>query len=255
MKNTLKKSLLATAAMLACTSALAVPVMLRESGQGNGMATNGLILPIYASPLNYWAGVQTLVIDNAKTVLAFCVDPWEWSSGSNQSYTTNSLDSIFSGEKAGFIRELYSESYSSTLQTGHAGNLSAAAFQLALWEIIADDNLHAAGLQTSLANGLVQKVKDTDKDVLQAAKDMLTRVDGTFGTDTYSFDLYTSGKSLSQGRVSGYQDFLVASKQEVTITAQKATNNVPEPGILSLMLGGLCGMGLFSLRRQKNGGA
>lgn len=250
MKNTLKKSLLATAAMLACTSALAVPVMLRESGFGNGMATNGLILPIYASPLNYWAGLQTVVIDNAKTVLAFCVDPWEWSSGSNQSYVTNSLDTIFGGEKASFIRELYSESYSSTLQAGNAGNLSAAAFQLALWEIIADDNPHAAGLQVSLANGLVQKVKDTDKDLLKAAKDMLNKVDGSFGTDTYSFDLYTSGKSLGQGAVNGYQDFLVASKQDVPVTASRATNNVPEPGAFSLMLGALGSMGLLGWRRR-----
>jgi len=247
MKTTFPRSILLAAGILATSSALAAPVFIKETGLGNGMATGGLLLPINSTSLNYWSGLQTLLINNSDNVLAFCIDPWEWSSSANQTYSTNSLDAIFGTAKASFVSELYSESYASTLLAGTAGNLNAAAFQLALWEIIADDNPRAAGLQTSFANGMVQKVKDTNKDLLQAAQGMLTKVDGVFGSDTYSFDLYTSGKSLGQGSTSGYQDFLVASKQEVFIT----TSSIPEPGAFSLMLGALGGMGLLALRRRQ----
>lgn len=251
MKTTFTRSAVLAAGILATSSALAAPVFIKETGLGNGMATGGLLLPINSSPLNYWSGLQTLLINNSDKALAFCVDPWEWSSSANQTYSTNSLDAIFGTAKSGFINELYSESYASTLMTGTTGNLNAAAFQLALWEIITDDNPNAAGLQSNFSNGLVQKTGSTNMSIVQAATSMLGLIDGVNGSDTYSFDLYTSGKSLGQGRASGYQDFLVASKLEV-ITPLDASNNVPEPGAFSLMLGALGGMGLLALsRRQK----
>lgn len=247
MKTSIPKSALLAAGILATSSALAAPVFIKETGLSNGMATGGLLLPINSTPLNYWSGLQTLLINNSDKVLAYCIDPWEWSSSANQSYSTNNLDAIFGTAKAGFISELYSESYASTLTTGSAGNLNAAAFQLALWEIITDDNPNAAGLQSSFSNGLVQKTGSTDMSIVRSATVMLGRIDGVYGSDSYIFDLYTSGKSLGQGRVSGYQDFLVASKQETFIT----TTKVPEPGAFSLMLGALGGMGLLALRRRQ----
>jgi hypothetical protein len=237
MNKNLKHALLIAAA-LATGSASAAPVLIKESGLANGLASGGLLLPIASGAQNYWTGLQTLVIDNTRTVLAFCVDPWEWSSSQNQSYVTNSLDGIFGSAKAGFIRELYSESYSSALLTGSAGNLNAAGFQLALWEIIADDNPNAPGLQSSLANGLVSKVKDTNKDILQSAQSMLSRIDGVFGPENYSFELFTSGTSMGQAGRVGYQDFLVA-------------NRVPEPGMLGLMAGALGGLAMIGWRRRR----
>lgn len=110
MKNNILSSLLLAGGVLASSSTLAAPVLIKETGLGNGLATGGLSLPVWSNPLNYWSGLQTLLIDNKRSVLAFCVDPWEWSSSSNQSYAENSLDAILGAPKASFIRELYSES-------------------------------------------------------------------------------------------------------------------------------------------------
>lgn len=238
MNKKIKNALLIAATALAAGSASAAPVLIKETGLANGLATGGLQLPIASNALNYWAGLQTLLIDNTRSVLAFCVDPWEWSSNLNQSYVTNSLDGIFGSAKAGTIRELYSESYSSTLLTGSAGNLNAAGFQLALWEIIADDNPNMDGLQSNLASGLVRSVSSTRSDILQTAQSMLNRIDGVFGPESYSFELFTSGTSMGQAGRVGYQDFLVA-------------NRVPEPGMLGLMAGALGSLAVVGWRRRR----
>jgi hypothetical protein len=237
MNNRLKHALLISATTLIVGTASAAPVLLKEAGLGNGMATGGLQLPIASSAQNYWAGQQILLIDNSRSVLAFCVDPWEWSSNQNQSYVSNSLDGIFGSARAGFIRELYSESYASTLLSGSAGRLNAAGFQLALWEIIADDDPNMEGLQSSLGSGWVRSVSSTRSDILLSAQSMLKRIDGTFGPESYSFELFTSGTSMGQAGRSGYQDFLVA-------------NRVPEPGTLGLIAAALGGLALSGQRRR-----
>ena len=238
MNKKLKHALLIATTALATGSAAAAPVLIKETGLANGMGTGGLQIPIASNAQNYWAGLQTLLIDNTRGVLAFCVDPWEWSTNKNQTYFTNSLDGIFGNAKAGFIRELYSESYASTLLTSSAGNLNAAGFQLALWEIIADDNPNMDGLQSSLGSGLVRSVSSTRSDILQSAQTMLDHIDGVFGPDSYSFELFTSGSSMGQAGRVGYQDFLVA-------------NRVPEPGMLGLMAGALGGLVLTGWRRRQ----
>ena len=241
MNKKIRHALLIASTSLAAGSVSAAPVLIKETGLGNGMATGGLVLPVASGAQNYWSGLQTLLIDNTRSVLAFCVDPWEWSSNQNQSYVTSSLDGIFGNAKASFIRELYSDSYASTLQTGSTGNLNAAAFQLALWEIIADDNPNATGLQTSLANGLVSKVKNTNKDIVQTAQAMLGNINGSFGPTQYSFELFTSGTSMGQSGRAGYQDFLVAHR-------------VPEPGTFGLLAGALGSLALTGWRRRKTAG-
>lgn len=238
MRQALKHALIAACTALASASTTAAPVLIKETGLANGMASGGLILPVSGSAQNYWSGLQTLLIDNTRSVLAFCADPWEWSSNLNQSYVSNSLDGIFGSAKAGFIRELYSESYASTLLPGRTGNLNAAGFQLALWEIIADDDIHAPGLQSSLANGLVRKVNGTNTQILQSAQSMLSRIDGSFGPENYRFEFYTSGRSAGMAGRAGYQDFLVA-------------NRVPEPGMVGLLTVALGSLALTGWRRRR----
>lgn len=238
MKKRLRKAILMAATCLISASASAAIVDLRETGLGNGMGSGGLVLPVTSGTQSYWAGLQILTLNNSQSLLAFCVDPWEWSSGANQSYSTNNLNTIFGEPKADFIRELYSEAYSGTLLTGSQGNLNAAAFQLALWEIIADDNPAMNGLQFNLDSGLVRKVSTTNASLVTATTALLNRMDGVYGSENYAFNLYVSGKSLGQGPTGGYQDFLVVNK-------------IPEPGAFSLMLGALGGMGLLALRRRQ----
>jgi hypothetical protein len=217
---------------LATTSASALPVQITETGLANGQWTNSLSLPVQSGTANYWAGLQTIVVDNAKSFLAFCVDPWEWSPSSNQGYSTNSLSGVFGTTKANYIRELYSQSYDSTLKNNNGGANAAAAFQLALWEIIADGDLHLDG------TGLVRSNKDTTQNLVAEANAMLNQIDGHYGKDNYDFTFYTSGKSAGVGNTAGFQDYLVANK-------------IPEPGMMLLMATALSAAGLVSLRRRK----
>lgn len=244
MKKTFKLSALLAAAYLGlvATPASAGNVSIQEIGLGNGLASGGLILPVDTRTINYWSGFEKLLISGNKTVLAFCVDPWEWASALPQNYSTNNLGSIFGTAKAQMIGELYSEAYGSTLLAANqGGNLNAAAFQLALWEIIADDNPNAAGLQANLNKGLVHVVQgSTNASLINATHALLDKIDGVYGTENYSFDLYTSGRSNGQSGAAGYQDFLVA-------------NRVPEPAILSLFISALSvlsGLSLLSQRRR-----
>lgn len=232
MPKRLTQTLLGSLICLITASASAAPVLIKESALGNGQWTTSLTLPIQSGAANYWAGLQTLVIDNVNSVLAFCVDPWEWSPSSNQSYNTGSLDSMFGTTKARYIRELYSESYAGTLKPNNGGANAAAGFQLALWEIIADGDLKLDG------SGLVRTNSNTTQNIVSIANGMLNQINGVYGNDNYSFTFYTSGKSAGTGTTAGYQDYLVVNK-------------IPEPGIGLLMATALGGMSLLSLRRRK----
>lgn len=241
MKKTLTCSLLLAATSLISAPASAAVVSLQETGLGNGLMTGGLVLPIDTRTLDYWAGTQTVLINGKRTELAFCVDPWEWSSSQNQSYATGSLTAVFGTAKAGMIGELYSEAYRGTLLSTSQGDLNAAAFQLALWEIIADDNPALAGLQANLNSGLVRVVGGTNASLVAATNALLSRIDGVYGADNYVFDYYASGRSAGQAGTAGYQDFLVA-------------HQVPEPGVISLVISALSvlsGIALFGGRRRK----
>lgn len=243
MKKILKYGLLAAAGCLLAVPASAALVSIQEVDVGNGMSTGGLVLPVDSRTINYWAGLQKLLINGSANVVAFCADPWEWTSPNTVNYSTNSLDAVFGTPKARMISELYSEAYSGTLLPSNlGGNLNAAAFQLALWEIIADDNPAIAGLQANLNNGLVHVVQGTNANLIAATNVLLSHIDGVYGNENYAFTFYTNGRSAGQAGQAGYQDFLVA-------------NRVPEPGTISLVvsaLSALSGLSVLGLRRQSS---
>ncbi|HWU85613.1 MAG TPA: hypothetical protein VN028_09755, partial [Rhodocyclaceae bacterium] len=208
--------------ILACASApvAATPVLLKEAGLSSGLAVGSLKLPVSSSPQNYFSGLQQIQIDNGASWLAYCIDPFQWSSASNSVYDQSSDFAGFLGAKAGAVAKLYSLFYSSTL----GNNLNAAGFQLALWEVIADST-------QNLAAGNVATTAGTNAAIKSSAQAMLDALAGPAGSQQFVFTLYTSASN---------QDFLVA-----TLTA----NQVPEPQAWLLCAGALAAMLL--VRRQR----
>ena len=211
----------------------ATPVQVREVDPlAQGMWSNSLQLPFQSNAANYWTGLQNIVVNESKQLLAFCIDPWELSPRSNQAYEERQdFDAYFGGARAGLIRELYADAYSSTLVLTAAGRLSASAFQLALWEIIGDS-------QIDLTSGAVRKVSATNLGIVSAAQSLLDHLgDGSNG-DNYAFDIFSSGKAMNIGK-SGYQDYLVVHR-------------IPEPATFALLLVAL-GAGVFSVKQSRRG--
>ncbi|HWV17036.1 MAG TPA: hypothetical protein VNZ68_00500 [Rhodocyclaceae bacterium] len=184
----------------------ASPVLLKEIGLSSGLATGSLSLPASPSPLNYFAGLQNIQIDNDDVLLAYCIDPFQFSPTSNASYQVGNDFNAYFGADAADIGKLYSLFYTSTL----GNNLNAAGFQLALWELIADGS-------KNLAAGLVKKTGSTNASIVSTAQSMLDALSGPAGSDSFIFTLYTSTSK---------QDYMVA-----TLNA----NQVPEPQGIALM--------------------
>lgn len=208
--------------ILACASApvAATPVLLKEAGLSSGMAVGSLKLPASPSPQNYFSGLQQIQVDNDLSWLAYCIDPFQWSSNSNSVYDQRSDFAGFFGAKAGSVAKLYSLFYSSTL----GNNLNAAGFQLALWELVADST-------QNLSAGNVATTAGTNAAVKNSAQSMLDALSGPAGNQQFAFTLYTSASN---------QDFLVA-----TLSA----NQVPEPQAWLLCAAALAA--LLLARRQR----
>jgi hypothetical protein len=194
-----------------------------ETGLGLGMSTKGLTLPIGtggSTTANFWAGFQTISVANGSTTnsfQAFCIDPFQWSSGTPSTYTQTSLSPTFDAAHIANITKLFNYGYATA-----TSNLNAAAMQLALWEVANDNG--------NLSTGLVRKTANTDAGLVTQTNSLLNNYAAYAGPSLYNFTFYKS---------SAQQDF-------VTVTA------VPEPATYGMMLLGLGMIGTIARRRKNN---
>ena len=192
--------------------------------------TLNLVLPVQGGANDYFSGslnittgtsLQNGAISDGTSFLAYCIDPFEWSSSSPLSYNVAALSTLGSTQAAD-VSKLYSQSYAST----DGNNVNSAAFQLALRELAKDDGV--------LTSGAVHTTNSTDASVVAAAASMIDNAKhGAAGSAQYSFNLYTN---------TGNQDYLVASMGSVT--------PVPEPETYAMLLAGLGLIGFTASRRR-----
>jgi hypothetical protein len=185
---------------------------------------NGAVRDYFAGSLNITVGttLREESITNGKSFLAYCIDPFQFSSTTPLSYTSSALSSLGVTQAADVTR-LYSQSYAST----DKNKTNSAAFQLALWELGKDDG--------NLSTGNVHTTNSTTSTVVNKASDMINLVkNGPTGSTQYAFNLYTNDVK---------QDYLVATPLAP----------VPEPETYAMLLAGLTLMGWMSRKHRASG--
>lgn len=218
------RALFASLALALC-SGLAQATVIHQTGVSSGQNVNNLKLPLATSAATYFSGLQVLKIDGIST-LGFCIDPYQYSPSSvTSNYVERTDFSTFFGARAGQINELYSRFYTDTLPGVVGANLNAAGFQMALWELVADN--------LNLTTGNVRITANTSNNapVKASAQSMLSALNGGHGHDYFSFRIYTS---------STRQDYLVAT--------EVPSQQVPEPGAALLLMGGLLALRISQRR-------
>ena len=165
-----------------------------------------------------------------QTYLAYCVDPWNWSSSAALGYYATDLATIVEPAHASYdveqlvehadeIEALYSRYYGGTI-----GNTAkSAAFQLALWEIVSD--------------GHVDKVSGADPTIWKDGQAILSALEASDfapGSQHYQLTAYYVDRGADGRQIVG-QNYIVATA-------------VPEPGSAALAALGLAA--LFKLRRR-----
>lgn len=206
--------------------AAAESTTLHYAGPGSTLTTQ-VTLP--TGTRNYIVGNYLLEpAGPADSFLAFCVDPFQWASGSDLSYDKSPLTSFLSGSatRLAEVTSLFGHAYADTV-----GNATkAAGFQLALWEVFNDDkNLSAGVVRTTGSTAFAAKTE------AQRLLDALPAWTTTPGT-AYQLTMYSNAAQ---------QDFLAATPG----TNFPNTTPVPEPETFALLLGGLALLGVVTRRR------
>lgn len=200
-------------------NANATSVQVSEVALGAGTYSGGLVLPIQSSAANFWTGFQQIKVTSgagSNSFQAFCIDPFQWSSGTPTTYDQTTLSPTFSAAKITSITKLFNFGYAGAV----GNNLNAAAMQLALWEVANDDG--------NLMTGGVHKTASTNAALVTQTNFLLSNYAAASATSLYNFTFYKS---------TAKQDF-------VTVTA------VPEPEAFAMLLAGLGLMGTVIRRRK-----
>jgi len=153
----MKGSIFATVAVLATTAfAAADSVMMKFTGAGAGrvvtIRVNGDQFRVHAGQLNHEITARTGPTAPALGALTtYCVDVSEWVNYNNREYQVTDLtdapvgagDDGMAQHQADAIGRLYA--YADGQQFGTSRNFSAA-FQLAVWEVVADMDTESSSL-------------------------------------------------------------------------------------------------------------
>lgn len=209
----------ATSLVLLSLSGSASAELIREVALSSGMNAGSLTLPMGTG--NYFSGLQVLQVD-AERVLAYCIDPYQLAPTSNHLYTRRNDFNAYFGGRAAAIDTLYSNFYAATLPGAVNANVNAAGFQLALWELVADNSV--------LGTGIVRTNSSTNAGVRNSAQGLLSALPAASLHGLYNYTIYTN-----------------ASKQDYLVVTPRPRNQVPEPASLWLMLA--AGAAALGLRR------
>jgi hypothetical protein len=100
-----------------------------------------------------YAGVTQLLIDGVATN-SFCVDPYQWASGSTETYTVSDLASVPSPAMGTAAAETVSKLWAKYYQQALSSDSTAAGLQIAIWETVAGSNFSVVGTDYG-ASGMI----------------------------------------------------------------------------------------------------
>lgn len=209
MKTAAAAIVAALAAAPAAAPALAGPVSFEYDGTARGRNLDVDIAGFYTGRV--FAGNVRHDIDGVST-LGYCIDPNQFvQRGASTFDSTNLTDALShrpaAAQKAAAIAEL-ADSLGESIWTEQADKDTAAAFQVALWEIVADLNTAQRSASFSLNSGEFRASGNAT--VLTLAQTMLDSLTFTQGT-AHGYNAYTHPD---------HQDYV--------------TRMVPTPGALAL---------------------
>ena len=192
------------------------------------------------------AGLYKIDVDlddgeGVKRYDAFCIDIVQTVSASFKPYNLSIVEaapldggtvySPMGAAKANAIRELWGEHFAQIAGDG----TKAAAFQLALWEIIYENAPNELANAWNAGTGRLAAVGDTEAAIINQANAWL----GTIGdsSQTLNTTLMALTNYTSETR---YQDYLID---------HEGGGYIPEPVTVASVLLGICGLGSYVRRR------
>ena len=213
-----------TAALFAASAAaVAGPVSFDFEGIGRGRSAQ--IQVDGGAAQNVFIGSVMHRVDG-ELLSTYCVDPEQWAQTGVRNFERTQLWKTFQNrdyarEKANTIAEL-ADNIGDTLWQSDVNRDTAAAFQLAVWEIIKDYNPFDGAASFDFASGAFKATGNAN--IFSLASNMLSGLDFNRGNDLGYVGYYNDT----------YQDFMGKA--------------VPAPGTFALAMAGLP---LLASRRRK----